>query len=192
MKPVSTEKFIDKLGCEVYPITIIKFLLNKRRIMSYFSKASDKNFVIRVKYKVDHSDCEICNEKKDEGILCRQHTSIHRVLNAKRVAYDLDTNILLYQNEIFRMVGNKLVIVYCPHPKLISGDITDTKVRKINPITIEDETLTKLPPYEKICEFISTELLDQYMKCWFNHEFSLVTIPADRNGQDWCLVPNVK
>ena len=90
------------------------------------------------------------------------------------------------------MVGNKLVIVYCPHPKLISGDITDTKVRKINPITIEDDTLTELPPYEKICEFISTQILDEYMKCWFNHEFSLVTIPVDRNGQDWCLVPNVK
>ena len=66
MKQVSTEKFIEKLGCEVYPITITKFLLNKRRILSYFSKALDPNFIIRVKYKVDHSDCEICDEKKDE------------------------------------------------------------------------------------------------------------------------------
>ena len=190
MKPVSTEKFIEKLGCEVYPITFVKFLLNKKKILSYFSKASDPNFIIRVKYTVDHSNCEICKEKEPEGILCRQHTSIDRVLNAKSVAYDHDTNILLYRNEIFRMVGNKLVIVYCPHPKLISGDITDTKVRKINPITIEDPKLLELPQYEKISGFISSELLDQYMKCWFNHEFSLLTIPADRHSQNWCLLPN--
>ena len=192
MKPVSSEKFIENLGCNLYPITLVKFLLNKRRILSYFAKAADPNFKIRVKYSLDHSDCEICKEKEAENILCRQHTSIERVLNANNVAYDLDTNVLLYRNEIFRMVGNKLVIVYCPHPKLITGDITDSKVRKINPITIEDPNLKDLPQYNKVCEFISSKLLDQYMKCWFNNDFSLVTIPADRNGQNWCLVPNSK
>ena len=190
MKQVSVEKFIDKLGCEVYPITITKFLLNKRRILSYFSKASDPDFEIRVKYTVDHSDCEICKEKESEGVLCRQHTSIDRVLNARNVAFDLDTSTFFYMNEIFRMVGNKLVIVYCPHPKLITGEITDSKVRKINPITIEDPALIELPQYEGLREFISSELMDQYIRCWFNKEFSLVTIPEDRNGQNWCLVPN--
>jgi len=192
MKPVSSEKFIENLGGNLYPITLVKFLLNKRRILSYFSKAADPNFIIRVKYTLDHSDCEICKEKEAENILCRQHTSIDRVLNANNVAYDLDTNVLFYRNEIFRMVGNKLVVVYCPHPKLITGDITDSKVRKITPITIEDPNLTELPPYDKVCEFISSKLLDQYMKCWFNNDFSLVTIPADRNGQNWCLMPNIK
>lgn len=190
MKQVSVEKFIEKLGADVYPITIVKFLLNKRRILSYFSKAADKSFELRVKYKVDHSDCPVCQEKKAENILCRQHTSIQRVLSARNVAYDLDTSTYIYKNEIYRMVGNRLVIVYCPHPKLITGDITDPKVRKINPITIEDPALEELPPYEKICDFISTDLLDQYIRCWFNNEFSLVTIPDDRNGQNWCLVPN--
>ena len=38
--------------------------------------------------------------------------------------------------------------------------------------------------------FISSDLLDQNMRCWFNNEFSIVTLPADRNGQNWCLVPN--
>jgi hypothetical protein len=88
------------------------------------------------------------------------------------------------------MVGKRLVIVYCPHPKLITGDITDSKVRKINPITIEDPNLLELPQYNKICEFISSDLLDQYIRCWFNNDFSLVTIPEDRNGQNWCLVAN--
>ena len=87
------------------------------------------------------------------------------------------------------MVGNRLVIVYCPHPKLITGDISDQKVRKINPITIEDPALKALPEY-KIKQFLSTDLLDKNLRCWFNKEFSIVTIPRDRNGQDWCLVPN--
>lgn len=190
MKQVSVEKFLDKLGCEVYPITFVKFLLNKRRILSYFSKASDPDFEIRVKYTVDHSDCEICKQKEPDGVLCRQHTSIDRVLNARNVAFDLDTSTYFFRNEIFRMVGNKLVVVYCPHPKLITGEITDSKVRKINPITIEDPELLELPPYNNLRDFISSELLDQYIRCWFNKEFSLVTIPEDRNGQNWCLVPN--
>jgi hypothetical protein len=190
MEQVSTEKFIEKLGIDIYPITIVKFLLNKRRILSYFKKATEKNFEIRAKYFVDHSNCMSCKEKESEGVLCRQHTSINRVLTTNEVAYDLDTNTYFYKNEIFRMVGKKLVIVYCPHPKLITGEITDSKVRKINPITIEDPKLTDLPNYEKIKEFISSLLLDQYMRCWFNNEFSIVTIPVDRNGQNWCLVSN--
>ena len=60
MKQVSVEKFIEKLGADVYPITIVKFLLNKKRILSYFSKAADKNFELRIKYTVDHSTCDIC------------------------------------------------------------------------------------------------------------------------------------
>lgn len=190
MKQVSVEKFIEKLGADVYPITIVKFLLNKRRILSYFSKAADENFKPRMKYTIDHSRCPVCEEKKSDKVLCRQHTSIERVLTARNVAYDLDTNTFLYKNEIYRMVGKKLVVVYCPHPKLITGEITDSKVRKINPITIEDPELPELPEYAKLCDFISSDLLDQYIRCWFNNEFSLVTIPEDRNGQKWCLIPN--
>jgi len=80
MKQISIEKFIDKLGCDVYPITIGKFLLNKKRILGYFSKAAEPTFEIRMNYSIDHSDCEICKEKEPDGILCRQHTSINRVL----------------------------------------------------------------------------------------------------------------
>ena len=190
MKQLSTERFIEKMGCEVYPITIVKFLLNKRRILSYFERAADPEFEIRVTYTTNYSECEICKEKEAEGILCRQHTSIDRVLKTNSVLFDLDTNVYFYKNEIFRMVGDKLVIVYCPHPKLISGEITDSKVRKVTPITVVDENLKGLPDYEKISEFISSNLMEQYMKCWFNNEFSLVTIPEDRNKSNWCLVPN--
>jgi len=190
MKQLSTEKFIEKMGCEVYPITIVKFLLNRRRILSYFERAADPNLEIRIKYLISHESCSICKEKESEGMLCRQHTSIDRVLKGDSVLFDLDTNVFFYKNEIFRMVGDKLVIVYCPHPKLISGDITDSRVRKINPITVEDANLYGLPPYEKVCEFISSNLMEQNMKCWFNHNFSIVTLPDDRNKANWCLVSN--
>lgn len=189
MRLIKTEKFVEKLECDIYPITIIKFLLNKRKILSYFSKAARDDFKINgLKYKVDYSDCPACHGKV--GMLCRQHTSIHRVLNTDTVAFDLDTNIFFYKNEIFRMVGNKLVIVYCPHPKLIQGPITDEKVRKVIPITIEDPKLVKLPNFENIKRFLSSELLDQNMKCWFNSEFNLVTLPEDRNSSNFCLIPN--
>lgn len=194
MKQVSVEKFIERIGCEVFPITIIKFLLNKRKIISYFAKASEPDFEIRAKYSLDHSDCELCQEKKEDGILCRQHTSIQRVLNARNVGYDLDTNTYFFKNEIFRRVGDKLVIIYCPHPKLITGEITDSKVRKINPITIslENEAIQELPEYDGLKEFISSDLMDQNLRCWFNYEFSLVTLPEDRHRQNFCLIPNNK
>jgi len=190
MRKTSTERFLEKMDVEVYPITIIKFLLNKRRILSYFERAADPGFEIRIKYKVDHSDCEACKDKESEGILCRQHTSIDRVLNTKSVLFDMDTNTYFYKNEIFRMVGNRLVIIYCPHPKLITGEITDKKVRKVNPITIEDPALIDLPQYDHIKEFMSVSLMDQNMACWFNYEFTIVTIPEDRNKSNWCLIPN--
>jgi len=190
MKKTSSERFLEKLGVEVYPITIIKFLLNKRRILSYFERAADSDFEIRVKYTVDHSDCTACKDKESEGILCRQHTSIDRVLNTNGVLLDIDTNTFFSKNEIFRMVGDRLVIIYCPHPKLITGEITDKKVRKINPITIEDPKLTGLPQYDNIKEFMSVSLMEQNMTCWFNYEFTIVTVPEDRNKSNWCLMPN--
>jgi len=191
MKQRSLEQFIERLDCDVYPITILKFILNKGKILSYFNKAVDPDFKVRMMYKVNYSECEQCQEKtKELGVLCRQHTSIQRVLTANRVALDLDTNVYFYKNEIFRMVGNKLVIIYCPHPKLIKGAITDLKVRKINPITVVDPTLKKLPPYKIIRQYMSSELMNEYMRCWFNHDFSIISIPNDRNKSNWCLVSN--
>lgn len=192
MKIVSTEKFIEKLGIEVYPITIIKFLLNKRRILSYFNRASNKNFELRgTKYLLDNSNCEMCQLKKDQNVLCRQHTSISRVMNGDNVGYDTDTGSYFFKNEIFKMVDSKLVIIYCPHPKLIKiigEELTDSNVRKVNPITIEDPNL-KLKDY-KMVSFSSNDLLETNMKCWFNDLFSIITLPEDRNFSNWCLIPN--
>jgi len=188
MKPVSTEKIIEGFECDVFPITIVKYLLNKRKILSFFEKGLDKNFEPKVIYKPNDPSCEECKKKESEGMLCRQHTSIDRVLTAPKVLQDLDTKALFYKNEIFKMVGERLVIVYCPHPKLLTGKITDSKVRKINPITVEQSGLV-LPEYQ-VVPFLSSNFIEENLKCWFNSEFSMITVPKDRNSSDFCLVPN--
>jgi hypothetical protein len=194
MKIISVETVIEKLKVDVYPITIVKFLLNKEKILSYFEKAASNDFEIRgIDYKLDNSNCNMCNEKKNEEVLCRQHTSINRVLNSQNIMFDLDTYTYFYKNEIFRLIGDKLVIVYCPHPKLISDPITDLKVRKINPITLNDpELISKMKElkHEKVSKFISSKFLDQHMQCWFNDVFSIITVPENRNYANFCLIVN--
>lgn len=196
MKQISTEKFVEKLGVEVYPITFIKFLLNKRKILSYFNYATNSDFELRgYKFLVDNTDCELCKRKKNKHDTCRQHTSINRVLNGENVAYDLDTKTFFYKNEIFRKVDdNRLVIVYCPHPKLIKilgEEYTDSNVRKVSPITIDDPNLSAtMKEYKNIISFSSNDLLDSYMKCWFDDNFSIITVPEDHNKSGWCLVTN--
>ena len=190
MNIVSADKLIKKLDVNVYPITLIKFLLNRGKILSYFSMASRLDFEFKgKKYLTSIEDCEECAKRKSIGLACRQHTSLFRVLEAKKVLYDLDTMTFFFKNEIFKMVNNRLVIVYCPHTKLIVGKISDEKVRKIRPMTIEDPKLTILPDYERV-EIVMSELMDQYTECWFNDEFSIRTIPNDRRTSDWCLVAN--
>ena len=191
MKIVSSEKFIEKLGCDIYPITIIKFMLNRKKIMTYFSIASNDSFQMRgASREIDSSNCKACQERKHRNMLCRQHTSIERVLNADSIGYDLNTEAYFYMNEIFKMIGNRLVIVYCPHTKLIEGDICDDKVRKVIPLTIEDPLLTQLPDYHNVVPFDSQVLMFQQLKCWFNKEFSILTIPKDIESSNWCLIAN--
>lgn len=190
MKQIVAEKFIEQIEAEVYPITIIKFLLNRGKILSYFSKVVSKSFQVE-KVSMDYKGCELCKESEEKlgsGILCRQHTSLQRILNAPRVAVDIDTKVYFYKNEIFRLVDDNLVVVYCPHPKLITPPITDSKVRKVKPTTFEFSG-SFLPKVEQK-SFLSTQLMDSAMKCWFNDEFSIITIPKDNNSCDFCLVPN--
>jgi len=191
MNYVSAERFVERLDCDIYPITIVKFLLNKRRIISYFSRVAKGKYRINgMRYKMDHSDCSFCESKKEKGVLCRQHTSIQRIMEAESVAFDLDTQTYFYKNEIFRDIDGKLVIFYCPHPSLITGSITDTKTRRVNITTIDDVNFKGLPNYKNVYKFVSGELMDKQLKCWFNKDFSIVTLPAGRNEVNWCLIPN--
>ncbi len=191
-QPVIVEKLINDLNANVYPITIIKFVLNKGKILSYFEKAASDDFKIKTeRFKIDNKDCEFCKDKRKQNIanLCRQHTSLKRVLDAKEVLYDEDTECYIYKNEIFRVVNNRLVIVYCPHTKSIVGNINDSNVRKITPLTIEDDSFEGLPDYDKIT-VLSTTWMNTYLRCWFNDEFSIITVPHDRYKSNFVLKCN--
>lgn len=189
MKQKTSEYFISSLGADVYPITLIKFLLNRKKILSYFYNVTKKDFIIKFAQTLSSADCKMC-QKQEKNRICRNHTSIKRVMEANNVLYDLDTEVYFYKNEIFKMMDNKLVIVYCPHPKMIVGAIDDIKVRKINPVTIIDPLLTELPHYKTICNFHSEELNDVRLTCWFNKEFSIATVPNNIERHNWCLIPN--
>jgi hypothetical protein len=189
MKQISAEKLIEKLGCEIYPVTLVKFLLNRRRILSFFSKAVDSNFSEKNQtFKIDSSNCEAC---KSKDMKCRQHTSIERVIGATSALLDVDSGTYFYKNEIFKMIAKKLVIVYCPHPKLIKGPLTDEKVRKVMPLTVDDENLNFNPEAIKMVRSVClTDLMEQSVTCWFNDDFTLMTLPEDNSASNWCLLGN--
>jgi len=189
MNRKSGESFITRIGADVYPITLIKFLLNRKKILSYFYNVTKTEFVIKFAQTLSSEDCKMC-QSQTVSKQCRNHTSIKRVMEANNVLYDLDTKVYFYKNEIFKMMDNKLVIVYCPHPKMITGTIDDVKVRKINPVTVVDPLLVELPHYNTIYNFHSLELMGDRVSCWFNKDFSIVTIPKDIDGHNWCLIPN--
>jgi len=191
MRLINIEDFIKKLECDVYPITFIKFVLNKDRILSYFEKASDSgNKIYGVQYSLDKSKCKKCIEKKDLNIPCRQHSSIERVLNSENVAFDLDTGLYFYGNEIFKKLDNgRIVIVFCPHTKLISGQLTNDKVKKVIPITMDIPNVN-IPSHKNKKDFSSKELFNLNLKCWFNTELSIITISNNNSELDFCLVPN--
>ena len=211
MRFTSSEKYLEKYDTTVYPITLIKFILNRGQILRYFKKATSPSF--NKHFNIDSSDCAVCEHKKQsEGVKCRPHTTIERMREmSDGWLYDIDTRVFLYRNEVFRRVTNSsgedlLVIVYCPHTKLISGKLTDKKVRKLTPITIKmnkefttimDFLEQKYPvePFSK--NAISSDALMEYkMGCWFNDEFTLIIYSDDVDGprthmnQDWCLISN--
>ncbi len=202
MNIIPAEKIIkENLGSDptkdIFPITILKYLLNRGIILSFFDKVDQIEFdKIPSKILLDEKECPACISNKNNRIdlLCRKHTSIQRILNTDRVCYDIDTQTFLYMNEIFKMVDDKLCIIYSPHPKLIQQNPTDSKLQltshKIKKISM---IVTKLPSVVKFSDkvysqFSSNDLLKLWIKCWFNDDFSLITIP-DENIQ-FCLVPN--
>ncbi len=190
MSQIILEKFIEEMKVDLYPVTVMKFLLNKKKILKYFLNATDPEFRVKSKTPLttNPKDCEVCKSKEAEGILCRQHTSIHRALNAKKIAKDTDTDIYFYKNEIYKKSGDNLVIIYCPHTKLLKGEVTDEKVRKVIPVTVNDKSI-ELPKAE-IVEFSSANLLSNICKCWFNDDYSILSIPNNANGSDWAITSN--
>jgi hypothetical protein len=211
MRFTSTEKYLEKFNTTVYPITLLKYILNRGQILRYFKKAQSPSF--NKHFKIDSSGCAVCDHKKqDEGVKCRPHTTIERMREINDGwLYDVDTSVFIYRNEVFKRVENSngeslLVIVYCPHTKLISGKVTDKKVRKLTPLTIkmDSEFINLMDNLEKqapesgfATNCISSDaLMDEKMGCWFNDEYTIVIHSDEIDGsrthknQEWCLIAN--
>ena len=211
MRFTSAEKYLEKYNTTVYPITLLKFIMNRGQILRYFKKAQNPSF--NKHFNIDSNNCAVCDHKrKDEGVKCRPHTTIDRMreMNGGWL-YDIDTEVFIYRNEVFKHVQNArgediLIIVYCPHTKLISGKLTDKKVRKLTPLTIKmDEEflgiMSKLEEqipedgFRKNC-ISSDALMEEQLGCWFNDEFTILIRSDDVDGsrihlnQDWCLITN--
>jgi len=199
MQVFQLEKYLEKFNIEVYPITLLKFVLNEKRIMSFISKVSESTFEPKAPFKIDNKDCERCKEQ-EVSTMCRQHTSISRVMTARTIMKTIidEKEIMFYRNEIFNIINDELMtIIYCPHPKLITGNITDAKVRKINIIIVKDENIGKVFNKNNKTEFIDidlNELKSQNISCWFNNQFTIMTLPdfeTKENGKNsWCLIAN--
>jgi len=211
MKFTSAEKILERYNTTVYPITLLKYILNRGQILRYFKKAKSPSF--NRLFNIDSSNCKVCEFKRvEEGVKCRPHTTIERLREmSDGWLYDVDAQTFIYRNEVFKHVKNSkgedlLVIVYCPHTKLISGKITDKKVRKLTPITIKmdrefvsimnnlDEQ-TPTDGFRQNC-ISSDALMETKLGCWFNDEFTIIIQPDDVDGsqahknQDWCLNAN--
>jgi hypothetical protein len=215
MRFTSTEKYLEKFNTTVYPITLLKFILNRGQIIRYFKKAKSPSF--NKVFDSNPNDCKVCEYKRsEEGVMCRPHTTIERLREmGSGWLYDVDTEAFIYRNEVFKHVVNAkgedlLVVIYCPHTKLISGKITDKKVRKLTPLTIkmDREFIEKIGYLEseipndfanmtfKTNCISSDALMEERLGCWFNDEFTIVIQSDEVDGsrthknQDWCLIPN--
>lgn len=179
---------------DVFPITLIKYLLNRKKIINFFEKVQQTDIQNLPSYiDFDHNKCDACinNPRK---MLCRKHTSIERVMITNQACIDTDTGIHIYMNEIFQIIEDKLSIIYTPHTKLIQGQLTEYKIKKISTISTYKPENILFDSRVDIIPFSSNKLMDMYIKCWFNDEFSLITIPEHNVSEIteplFCLVPN--
>jgi len=179
------ESLLSRWDVDVFPITLVKYLLNKRKILTYFRMASNPKNMSHISImSTNNDDCKVCKSRQEKGMTkCRNHTAIERVFDASKVIYDLDTEAYIIKNEIFKQVGDYLVIVHCPYP--LNVDLTDDTLRQVYPMTL-DISDTKLPNFEKI-QILSTDLMDMNISCGINRHLDIITIPRDRHGTDWIL-----
>jgi len=153
----------------LYPVTLAKFLLNMPKISSFFENNETD------KFEIELENCQNC--KSD--LLCRKHTSISRIVNETgKVAYDLDTDTFLLKNEIWKAPKDdrKLKLVYCPHTKLMQGQPTSSKVKKVSFIVtkvteeIYSSLVDKYSP--RVVTFRSSSLSTVPLKFWINEDFT--------------------
>lgn len=178
----SAEEYLNGLGVDVYAITLAKFVLCYDWLKNCLNREN------KIRFNINNSDCDIC-QKFPSGV-CRQHRSIYRVLKCSDPLYISDLGFYLYKNEIFKIIDDKVIIVYCSHTKLIKDQITEKKVKKVMPITLQIQKGELFPDIKPKATITSDELLDHNFSCWFNDTFTMLIDRNKDNKSVWSLILN--
>lgn len=186
---IEVEKVLESVFGIIYPVTLVKFILNEKKILTILKKIKQDIFKSSYPpFSLDNSECDFCKAKKHMDVKCRMHTSIDRILSTRQVIKDPDTGILMYRNEIFKEVApNRVGIIYCPHTKMVpsTGPTSSSRVKKITPFVYQEEKL-ELPEYSFI-EFDFKPIKSMKLKYWFSPEYYLITDPESETG--FTLIP---
>jgi hypothetical protein len=186
---IEVEKVLESTFGIIYPVTLVKFILNKKKILTILRKITQGNFKSSYPpFSLDNSQCTYCKQKVEMGVKCRMHTSIDRIFSTMQVVKDPETEIYMYKNEIFKEVAPDTIgLIYCPHTKMVpeTGPLNSSRVKKITPFVFQQKEL-KLPDYSVI-ELNVKELESMKLKYWFSPEYYLITDPESETG--FTLVP---
>jgi hypothetical protein len=176
---------LEATGC--YPVTILKYLLNLKKIESMIQKATD-NILKMESIPVSSDGCEEC--KNSNVGVCRPHTCIDRILDEKATAViDSVNGVYMIKNEIFKPIGDdKLLVFYCPHTKLCTV-YNDKNIRKIDAYLF-DGAKDILPEYSDVQQINILELASNSVKIWFNPDFTITTQPQADRRVGYYLQPN--
>lgn len=190
------ESFVESHNLDVYPITIAKYLINKKRFLDFFNRIFNRE-KLEYSFNSDYTMCEFCkqSQKEGKGKYCQKHNSSNRILidlfeQDNLILHDIDNNIYFYKNEIFKYINGRLIIIYCPHSKLISGEITWDKIKKTISFCIETNNFDEQTLKDKSIDFSLNELFKYSWTCWFNNIFSYKLIPHENEYMECSLVPN--
>lgn len=187
------EKLAD--NNRVFAVTLVKLLLNKKKIDSFYSKVEGATGSYGPVVTDDNTDCKQCKLIKErensEDHVCRTHRSVFRVLNPDDniVLHDTFTGYYFTKNEIYKpTTDGQAVVISCPHTKLIRGQVTDQKVRLVHLFVIGN--YGEKAADREVIDFSTEELFNNKVQCWFNRAFTLSTEPKENGYFNWYLIPN--
>jgi len=173
----------------VYPVTVVKYLLNLQKIKKIVSKIMDEKFDAPL-FEIKREGCQEC-ENSPRGC-CRAHTCIERIFDPQLThIYDVDNNIYLIKNEIYKVLKeeNILLVFYCPHTKLIQ-QFSDRNIRKMEMFLFDVPDLKVVERKDnETHQFSSSELMKKPIVMWFNEHFELVTEPSNNGKINYHLRP---
>jgi len=197
VKQKKIEMYLKDMGVDVFPITLMKLLINRKKIVNWIRDFGEniKNGKIKITDE-DYEKCEFCKASSQrDRKKCRAHISLDRIKeDGKSIIYDEATSLFIYKNEMYKFIDGHLLIIYTPHTKTLKT-LESQQVRKIDPYSFSKNIKVSEP--KRIVEIDSNIMMEEMWKCWFNQQFSIITLPEEGIEEDkekkflkWGLVLN--